>query len=110
MPSRTYDPGEIVEVVFPYEEGAGAKRRPALVLCDQGDTFPTQRLCVSSSMKRMTCSPASMAAFCPASFHRLTLARLMHTISISDWELGAAWMIKKEWRRWRGRYDTASRA
>ena len=34
---RKYSAGEIIEVVFPYEEGSGAKRRPALVIGDVGD-------------------------------------------------------------------------
>ena len=34
---RKYSAGEIVEVIFPYEDGNGAKRRPALVIGDAGD-------------------------------------------------------------------------
>lgn len=33
-----FEPGTIVEVVFPFEEGKASKRRPALVLKDDGDT------------------------------------------------------------------------
>ena len=34
---RKYEPGSIVEVIFPFEEGDGSKRRPALVVMDKGD-------------------------------------------------------------------------
>lgn len=33
---RKFEPGTIVEVVFPFEEGRSFKRRPALVLKDDG--------------------------------------------------------------------------
>lgn len=34
---RTYDPGEVVLVSFPFADLVGTKRRPALVLVDTGD-------------------------------------------------------------------------
>ena len=37
--SKTYKQGEIVDVVFPYEESGESKRRPALVLLDTGDSL-----------------------------------------------------------------------
>lgn len=36
---RTYSPGDIVEVIFPFEENGGSKQRPALVLADEGESF-----------------------------------------------------------------------
>ena len=37
MPSTTtFQPGELVLVAFPFTRGTGAKRRPALVLIDDG--------------------------------------------------------------------------
>lgn len=36
---RRYEPGSIVEVIFPFEEGNGSKRRPALVVMDKGDVI-----------------------------------------------------------------------
>ena len=36
---RIYKPGEIVEVVFPFEEKEDKKIRPALVIHDFGDSF-----------------------------------------------------------------------
>ncbi|MBQ6909556.1 MAG: type II toxin-antitoxin system PemK/MazF family toxin [Synergistaceae bacterium] len=35
---RKYSQGEIIEIVFPYEDGIGSKRRPALVIQDVGDS------------------------------------------------------------------------
>ena len=36
---QKYNPGEIVEVAFPFEEKDGKKVRPALVIKDYGDSF-----------------------------------------------------------------------
>ena len=36
---RAYNQGEIVEIVFPFDEGTGSKQRPAIVLADEGDTL-----------------------------------------------------------------------
>ncbi len=35
---KRYQPGEIVLLLFPFTDMGGAKRRPALVLLDTGDT------------------------------------------------------------------------
>jgi mRNA interferase MazF len=32
-----YSPGEVVLLIFPFTDGMGAKRRPALVVLDTGD-------------------------------------------------------------------------
>jgi mRNA interferase MazF len=34
---NSYHPGEVILVLFPFADAAGAKRRPALVLLDTGD-------------------------------------------------------------------------
>ena len=36
---RRCEPGSIVEVIFPFEEGDGSKRRPALVVMDKGEVI-----------------------------------------------------------------------
>lgn len=42
---RRYSQGEVVEVVFPFQEkDSGCKQRPALVLADRGATFVVAKI------------------------------------------------------------------
>ena len=36
---RTYNPGEVIKIAFPYDEGVGFKVRPVLIWKDLGDAF-----------------------------------------------------------------------
>ena len=49
---RKFNPGEIVEVAFPFEENNNKKVRPALVLYDYGESFLVVK--ITSQHKKRT--------------------------------------------------------